>query len=71
MTLAGKKHSVSQGKAARMETIPKRGLDPVKEATFRQHQANFFAGKNSPMHRHPHDCDTPSAVLLVTEHVRH
>ena len=58
--LAGRKHGMSRGKAFRRET-PRRELDPVKEATFRQHQADFFAGRNTPMHRHTHDFETASS----------
>ena len=53
---------MSQGKAVRMDRNPKRELDPVKKATFRQQQANFFAGRNTPVHRHLHDFDTPSSA---------
>ncbi len=40
---------MSRGKAAGNKKGPKIALDPVKEATFRQHQANYFAGMHSPM----------------------
>ncbi|CAL5227769.1 g10789 [Coccomyxa viridis] len=41
----GKWQIMSRGKAAGNKKGPKIALDPVKEATFRQHQANYFAGQ--------------------------
>ena len=60
-----------EGRLPGIRKRPKTVLDPVKEATFRQHQANFFAGRASLVHWYPHVYATPPSALLVTERVCH